>query len=172
MSVAIDLDALDLASVPDQFDPAEFPTVPLRPSRLRDASRVRPEGPFSVPLSAAPRRRSVRGHSEVGVVTVLRPPAPANVPLRLTRRGVIALALAVAALGLALVWAAALSAPSSAAAPVNGPSAVTVHPGDTLWSIATRVAPQRSPAGEVAVLQKLNQLGSAELIPGQRLRVR
>jgi Tfp pilus assembly protein FimV len=176
MSVAIEFDVLDLASAPDPFAPSDLPALPARPARLREVGRAEPAvpfcAPFNAPSSAPGRRRAARGLSAVGVVTVLRPPAPVSAPVRLTRRGVVVLALAVAALGLALVWAAALSAPSSAAAPAGGPSVVTVHPGDTLWSIASRVAPQRSPAAEVATLQQLNHLGSAELVPGQRLHVR
>jgi LysM repeat protein len=47
---------------------------------------------------------------------------------------------------------------------------VTVQPGDTLWKIATRVAPQRDPRAEVAALQQVNHLDSAGLVPGQVLR--
>ena len=110
----------------------------------------------------------------LATVTVLRPPGAGTVaaPLRLTRRGVVVVALAVAALGAVLVWLAALSAPSPAAAPESGPAAVTVRSGDTLWSIASRVAPQRDPRAEIATLQHLNHLGGVDLTPGQVLRVR
>ena len=47
-----------------------------------------------------------------------------------------------------------------------------VSAGDTLWSIASRVAPERDPRAEVATLQKLNHLASANLMPGQQLRTR
>ena len=50
------------------------------------------------------------------------------------------------------------------------PATVTVQPGDTLWSIATRLAPQRDPRAEVADLQQLNHLGGGPLVPGQVLR--
>jgi nucleoid-associated protein YgaU len=105
-------------------------------------------------------------------VSVLHAPSerPANPPVRLTRRGVVALALAVAALGLGLVWLAKASSPHSAGAPA-APGAVTVRSGDTLWSIATRVAPQRDPRAEVAALQSRNHLRSVDLVPGQVLRV-
>lgn len=133
------------------------PSVPLL-----DAipARVRPHVPATRP-------------AELATVTVLRAPGERSLaaPLRLTRRGVVALALAVVALGVTLVWVAALSAPSSVAAPAGGPSVVTVQAGDTLWSIASRVAPQRDPRAEVAVLQRRNHLSGADLTPGQQLRV-
>src|SRR5437773_331928 len=85
-------------------------------------------------------------------VTVLRPPVdPGSSAVRLTRRGIVVLAVAVLALGVALIWLAKLSAPQPAAAP-PAPHSVTVQPGDTLWSIASRVAPDRDPRAEVAAL--------------------
>jgi len=105
-------------------------------------------------------------------VVVLHPPrdfgdAP---PWRLTRRGVAVLTGAVVALGALIVGLAALSAPHPPPAPA-APQAVTVQAGDTLWSIATRVAPDRDPRAEVAALQHRNHLTSVELTPGQVLRV-
>lgn len=102
----------------------------------------------------------------------VREVAPA---VRLTRRGVIVLALASLALALGVVAAAWRSAPSGAggsAAPAHVPAAVTVHPGDTLWTIATRIAPQRDPRAEIADLQRLNSLGAGPLLPGLVLRTR
>lgn len=109
----------------------------------------------------------------LATVTALRAPHPRSVaaPLRLTRRGVHVLALAVAALGAALVWVAALSAPRPGPVAPAGPALVTVESGDTLWSIAQRVAPGRDPRAEVATLQRINRLSGAQLAPGQLLRV-
>jgi nucleoid-associated protein YgaU len=104
-------------------------------------------------------------------VTVLHPPLdPGRSTVRLTRRGVVALTMAVLALGATLIWLAGLSAPHSAAAP-PAPHSVTVQPGDTLWSIASQVAPDRDPRAEVAALQQRNHLTGVELFPGQVLRV-
>jgi hypothetical protein len=107
-------------------------------------------------------------------VTVLCPPRELadGGPLRLTRRGLVVVTAAVLTLGAALVWLAALSAPSAGAGPAPGPARVTVHSGDTLWSIATRVAPQRDPRAEIGELRRLNRLAGARLTPGQVLRVR
>jgi LysM repeat protein len=104
-------------------------------------------------------------------VTVLHAPADAGTaPLRLTRRGVVVLTVAVLALGVALIWLARLSSPQPAAV-APAPHAVTVQPGDTLWSIASRVAPGRDPRAEVAALQRRNHLDGVQLLPGQVLRV-
>jgi len=90
-------------------------------------------------------------------------------PVRLTRRGVAVLTVAVLALGAGLIWLAKLSAPRSGPAP-QAPHAVTVQSGDTLWSIATRIAPDRDPRAEVAALERRNHLTSVDLVPGQVLR--
>lgn len=122
-------------------------------------ARARPQA-----LPAAPDR--------LASVTVLHPPraVPATVPSHLTQRGVLVLALAVALLGAGLVWLARISAPHSGAVS-PAPHSVTVRPGDTLWSIATRVAPNRDPRAEVAALQQRNRLTGVDLTPGQVLRV-
>ena len=109
-------------------------------------------------------------------VVVLHAPRSVAPPLRLTRRGVAVLALAVAALAVALVWAAAASAPSSGSASAGtagaGASSVTVRSGDTLWSIATRVAPDKDPRAEVDLLRRANHLAGVSLVPGQVLALR
>lgn len=97
------------------------------------------------------------------------PPAPGVV--RLTRRGVAVLTAAVAVVGVVLVLLAWRSAPA-APTPRSIPAIVTVQAGDTLWSIATQVAPDRDPRAEVADLQRLNQLGDVNVSVGQTLRTR
>jgi LysM repeat protein len=121
--------------------------------------RARPYAPVELPARLAS-------------VTVLRPPRDVadGTPVRLTRRGAAALALAVLVVGAGLIWLAKVSVPR-AAAPPTAPHAVTVQSGDTLWSIASRVAPQRDPRAEVAALQQRNHLSGVDLVPGQVLRV-
>jgi LysM domain len=93
-------------------------------------------------------------------------------PVRLTRRGVLAIALGVALLGGLLLLTAHLSAGSPVARPVIAPGAVvTVQPGDTLWSIAGEVAPGRDPRRVIEQIRQSNHLGSASLTPGQTLMV-
>ncbi|MDQ2795858.1 MAG: LysM peptidoglycan-binding domain-containing protein [Actinomycetota bacterium] len=129
-------------------------------------------------LAAVPTGRLVEQPDDLRVgklasVTVLMPPADSSaLPLRLTRRGVVVVSLAVSVLGAVLVWLAAWSAPADVAAPAHGPAVVTVAPGDTLWSIAGRVAPGHDPRAEVTHLQQLNGLDSVGLVPGQQVRVR
>lgn len=119
-----------------------------------------------IPSGARPHEQST------ATVIALQCPSADSVaaPLRLTRRGVVALALAVAALATALVLTAWLSAPSASAGHVPRSATVVVHDGDTLWSIATRVAPDRDPRAEVATLQRLNHLSGVDLTAGQVLR--
>jgi nucleoid-associated protein YgaU len=108
------------------------------------------------------------------VTTLYRPSGETLAPpLRLTHRGVVVVSTAVAVLAAALIGLAWLSAPSGASGPPAATAAsdtVTVQSGDTLWSIATRVAPRRDPRAEVAALQEINHLDGAALVPGQVLR--
>ncbi len=93
-------------------------------------------------------------------------------PLRLTRRGVVALALGVAAVGGLLLLVAHLSAGTPAAPALPAPGAVvTVQPGDTLWSIAGQVAPGHDPRQVVERIRESNDLTSVSLFPGQTLKV-
>lgn len=118
--------------------------------------------------------------------------------LHLTRRGrlvVTALVLASLAAGAALlVWsgpsataagevrqATSTSTSKSTGAAVASASAssagaaafrwVTVRPGDSLWSVAGRVAPRSDPRDVVQAVVDLNQLTSTAVTPGQRLAV-
>jgi Tfp pilus assembly protein FimV len=126
----------------------------------------------TVPIPLRARPAELDPPRALATVTVLHAPRELVVapPLHLTRRGVAVLTGAVLALGGLFVWLAALSAPHAVAAPA-APHAVTVQVGDTLWSIATRVAPDRDPRAEVAALQQRNHLADVELTPGQVLRV-
>lgn len=125
-----------------------------------------------VPDVVIPERARQLPPERLATVSVLRPPRelPHVAPLRLTRRGVVVLALAIVALGVGLVCVAKASAPHPPAPPA-APHAVTVQSGDSLWSIASQVAPDRDPRAEVAALQQHNHLAGVELVPGQVLQV-
>ena len=111
-------------------------------------------------------------------------PAPRPLPLvvpaerrstgraRLTRRGRLTVLLVVAAL---LFTAFSLGRAASQAAGDPAPAAVarveqtTVMPGDTLWSVARRIAPENDPREVVAQIQALNKLTSSNIQAGQQL---
>jgi nucleoid-associated protein YgaU len=128
------------------------------------------------PAFAPPARPPLdRTPARVGDLSVLHAPRQPEraAPVRLTRRGVIVLSALLASVAGSLVWFAALSAPGAPAAGASAPhgSQVTVHAGDTLWTIASRVAPNSDPRAEIAALQQRNHLSDEKLAPGQVLRV-
>ena len=107
-----------------------------------------------------------------------RRPATAG-RMRLTRRGrvvvaVVVLLLSVATAVLVVRAAEGLSERLSdrSAVPASAPAVVTVRPGDTLWGIARRIAPDRDTRAVVAELQRVNLLPTGEVRAGQRLRLR
>jgi nucleoid-associated protein YgaU len=119
--------------------------------------------PAAAPRSApAPQPPRADGH-------------PHRHPVRLTRRGRRLAASAIGALvvGSLGVGGHALATRTDAAPGMTPASstAVVVRAGDTLWSIAHTVAPDRDPRGVVAALRARNHLSSAALRPGQRLAV-
>jgi LysM repeat protein len=103
-----------------------------------------------------------------------RPSVGPATGVRLTIRGrrvvaaVSALALMAAVFVTVIAVRAALTRPL---VPASAPAAVTVHPGDTLWSIAQRIAPQSDPRAVVAALRGSNHLPSSTVRVGQHLRV-
>lgn len=92
--------------------------------------------------------------------------------LRLTRRGRLLLLVTLVAV---LFGAFSLGRAATQAAPVAGeagPAAVTqatVQPGDSLWTLARRIAPENDPRDVVAQIRRLNDLTSSQLQPGQSL---
>lgn len=48
---------------------------------------------------------------------------------------------------------------------------VVVQPGDSLWSIAERVAPNADPRDVISAIQSFNHLGSADVMAGQQLGI-
>jgi hypothetical protein len=104
--------------------------------------------------------------ADPAIAPVLRSTAA---PVRLTRRGLVALGLLATVAASAVAFLAWLSAPTPVARP-QVPAAITVQPGDTLWSLAETIAPNRDPRAEVDQLTRLNGLDSASLVPGQVIR--
>jgi LysM repeat protein len=140
-----------------------------------------------VARSAAAARRGVsgwRGSSEralpgragAATATLRRPAArPGRTrrdrpPLRLTRRGrVVVTALVGLLLCVALSVAKVTSSASTTPAPAR--HSYVVRPGDTLWGIASRLAPGSDPRVMVADLQGMNGLATTEVVPGQTIRL-
>jgi LysM domain len=99
---------------------------------------------------------------------------------RLTRRGrmvVTALLALAAVLVMAVVW---LSVAASAQAADSGPppasvyqnlTSVVVHPGQSLWSIASQAVPSADPRTVMQEIVDLNALQGTGLVPGQHLWV-
>jgi nucleoid-associated protein YgaU len=166
------LTALTALSVP--------PAVPELPDA--DPRTARPVAPTAAAIGAEVVDLDRWRHQFVGAqvggrrrnATDLRiRPEQVASPLRLTRRGLAALALASALLAVAVVAIAWVSAPHAAgsAGAADVPAVVTVHSGDSLWSIAATVAPNGDPRAEVAKLQALNHLAGDTVTPGQQLRL-
>ena len=101
---------------------------------------------------------------------------------RLTRRGrvvvvlgLLALLLAAFSVGQARSDASTTSTSGAASTPVQttAQNAVqtTVHQGDTLWSVARRIAPDNDPREVVVQIRRLNEMTGSTLQVGQQLLV-
>jgi LysM repeat protein len=91
--------------------------------------------------------------------------------VRVTRRGRIVLVFAV--MLLAVIAGITVGHGSSLAADRSHPVRHTliVAPGETLWSVAARIAPQQDPRLIVADLEALNHLSSPSIEAGEQLVV-
>jgi hypothetical protein len=119
---------------------------------------------------------SVRRCGPTPLQSVVRP-VPKKARLRLTRRGRLLLIglplmfLAGSLLTLAGFFTAPVMASGAGQAPGVQTATVTVAPGETLWSLATELAPHRDPREVVAEIVELNGLSSSLLTAGQPLAV-
>ncbi|WP_029150698.1 LysM peptidoglycan-binding domain-containing protein [Microbacterium indicum] len=106
----------------------------------------------------------------------LAAPAPQRTRLRLTVRGRRVLA-GLAALPLAAgAFVAILGGGSALGSGEQGAGAgsfetVTAQAGDSLWSIAERVAPEADPRDVVDSITSLNQLGGSGIEAGQSIAI-
>jgi hypothetical protein len=97
-----------------------------------------------------------------------------RVRTRLTRRGrAVMAALIVLPL---LIGGGVLVVGGTAAAGTDGSQSasfddVTVQPGDSLWTVAERIAPNSDPRDVVTALEDLNGLASSTVIAGERLAI-
>ncbi len=90
--------------------------------------------------------------------------------LRLTRRGRLLLTC-VAVLGLFLLLSVGRAGSQAATVTGTAPALVqtTVQPGDTLWAVAQRIAPDNDPRQVMAQIKRINNLHSSSLRVGQQL---
>lgn len=93
----------------------------------------------------------------------------------LNRRGKLArtlvvLSLAIVAASVAGGQAGANTSQSTVAA-ASSFITVTVAPGDTVWSLASRVAPQGQAGSLVSAIIEINSLGSGDVVAGQKIRI-
>lgn len=96
---------------------------------------------------------------------------PRRRPVRLTRRGRIALVLLTVALTSGVATAAGQGAVATAEPGSTGTGIHVVRPGETLWSIAHVVAPGADPRGTVSRIMDLNGMASASVAAGRALVV-
>ena len=91
-------------------------------------------------------------------------------PVRLTRRGRLLLT-ACAVLVLLVLLSVGRAGSQAATVTETGPALTqtTVLPGDTLWSVAQRLAPDNDTRQVVAQIKRLNHLHSSALRAGQQL---
>jgi len=169
--------ARHLHSVPDAVRTPGIQAVPGG----RDGA-----GAPGVPAVPHPRRPGQTGRA--GDPRVAQQPgrardarlAPPRSTVRLTRRGriVVAILLTAACLLLAALAWMAVAARAQAAdgglppgAVYRNLTSVVVHPGQTLWSIASQAEPAADPRVVMQEIADLNALQGSSIEPGQRLWV-
>lgn len=64
-----------------------------------------------------------------------------------------------------------IAAPKASRSPVVEDGVVIVQPGDTLWTLASRFAPDEDPRAWIADVRRENRLSTVVIKPGQRLRL-
>jgi LysM domain len=102
----------------------------------------------------------------------MRRPQDIAAPVRLTGRGkAVVLVVAVVLALLALSWGRGAFVQASSTSDGPATAYISVEPGDTLWAIALRVAPQDDPRDTVDRILDLNALRSTQIQAGQRLVV-
>jgi hypothetical protein len=137
-----------------------------------------PAAPVQAPAAPVPAptpRHDPPGKQAIHPALAARGQA-ANPPLRLTRRGrivvAVAAALVLAALSLVIAGAAqATSHPVSARGAQQNLAQVTVHPGQSLWSVAESADPSADTRVVIQRIIELNSLTGNTVFAGQRLWV-
>ena len=101
---------------------------------------------------------------------LLRPTTGARHRVRITRRGRLLLTCLVA-VGLFLLLSIGRAGSQAATVTQTGPALTqtTVLPGETLWSVAGRIAPDNDRRAVVAQIRRINHLRTSSLRAGQQL---
>src|SRR5580704_2799443 len=167
LPAALPQDSAPTDSAPNdsaRFRAAARWTAPLDPPAPAPSQPPRPQPSSDQP--ARPRR--ARAQATL--------PETANPPLRLTRRGrvvvAVVAALVLAALSLVIVSTAqATNHPVSSGAAQQGLAQVTVHPGQSLWSVAESADPAADTRVVIQQIIELNGLTGNVVFAGQRLWV-
>ena len=144
-----------------------------QPRTTRTSDRAARTTTCTAPTRTAPAAPRVRTAQARPAASPAPRPAELRAPGRrthLTGRGRALVLLALVALLLA-AFAFGRSASHAAVTADVHPTLtqVTVQQGDTLWSVARRLAPHRDPREVVTQLQELNHLPSSALRAGQQL---
>lgn len=99
-------------------------------------------------------------------------PATTTPQVHLTRRGRVALLLALVAVlfaAFSLGRADSQAVPTAGSEQVQALQQVTVAPGESLWAVAQRLAPHADPRDVMEQIAQLNDLDSTQLEVGQQL---
>jgi LysM domain-containing protein len=149
------------------------------PGDVRRPDAVRQPGDIGRPGDVR-RARSSQGMNPGAGVPDTRL-APRRNAVRLTRRGRIVVAVMLTAASLSLVVLAWLAVAARAAQAADGGqppgtvyqnlTSIVVHPGQTLWSIASQAEPRADPRVVMQQIIDLNALSDTSVEPGQRLWV-
>ena len=96
--------------------------------------------------------------------------------LRLTRRGrvvfgTLAVAIAVTVLAMVAMFGASHAQASTESVESVGFEYVVAEPGDSLWTLASRVAPGTDARDVIYDIKRLNQLDQSDLYVGQELAI-
>ena len=180
LPAALPQDSTPIGSAPSDSAPsggAPSDSAPSDSARTRAASRwtapLDPPAPSQAARPQPSREQAPRPRPASNQATR---PETANPPLRLTRRGrvVVAVAAALVLAALSLVIASTAQAtnhPVSARAAQQGLAQVTVHPGQSLWSVAESADPAADTRVVIQQIIELNGLTGNVVFTGQRLWV-
>ena len=172
LPAALPQDSTQAGSAPSGGTPSDRAPSGTGPSDTgpSDSARTRAAARWTALLDP-----SAPGSSQTPRVRATRPET-ANPPLRLTRRGrvVVAVAAALVLAALSLVIASAAQAtnhPVSSRGAQQGLAQVTVHPGQSLWSVAESADPAADTRVVIQQIIELNGLTGNVVFAGQRLWV-